>query len=573
MKQMQKPSKEKHEQKQRPGFRDVWQLIIKLILLLLVIAWFVKEYLQDKELDPISLLILLIILAFIIWLIKRQRHVVLLRCNLTSPNGCVKGDTNILSGKILEPVIGGAYGLGFSHYLIEVRDPGANLLSNVVIYPDGGGNPDTSLTQGNLPITIGTLGWIDVEKATTDAGILLLTSTNFEVTLRVFDVYGGEKTTPCITNFDVSINEVYIKRVSTPWSVNFVDPDEPLRRADDPASELATIGGYMHVRGAANIYGCAGENIEEYTIWAIPDPNFTFTQPVPLTAVTPQPDWVEVTHVEFKGQTIDGTVYSADDVRAYNILDGNPNPDILTNTWGTRNECICVHIDFSISCSCWKVPDLKARAFNSNTALLPHKLDPSHIKGTGKFTLLLQVIDTAGNQYYDIQRAWIDNEKEVAVITGIAGLASCQDIYTQDPNGNFKTVDIEGTAWDALIDPTGPDLTKPTSDNFDKYEVKFQKQGGATEVELITSNSPVPARPAPVGVGVLATWDLESLNKSTNPMGLPADQLLDTAESCTYDIILRVWDLTVVNEHSPSVHYSGKITFPIKIINAPEPTP
>ena len=111
MKQMQKPLKEKHEQKQRPGFRDLWQLIIKLILLLLVIAWFVKEYLQDKELDPISLLILLVILAFIIWLIKRQRHVVLLRCNLTSPNGCVKGDSNILSGKILEPVVGGAYGL------------------------------------------------------------------------------------------------------------------------------------------------------------------------------------------------------------------------------------------------------------------------------------------------------------------------------------------------------------------------------------------------------------------------------------------------------------------------------
>jgi len=55
---MQKSLKEKHEQKQRPSFRDVWQLIIKLILLLLVIAWFVKEYLQDKELDPISLLIL-----------------------------------------------------------------------------------------------------------------------------------------------------------------------------------------------------------------------------------------------------------------------------------------------------------------------------------------------------------------------------------------------------------------------------------------------------------------------------------------------------------------------------------
>ena len=568
-----KKSKKRNEQKQRSIFRDLWQLIIKVIIILVLIAWFVKEFLQNRELDPISLIILIILIAFIIWLIGRQKHIVNLHCKLTSPSGCVKGDPNILSGKILEPVVGDAYGLGFSHYLIELRDPGANLLSDVVIYPDGGGNPDTSLTQGNSAITGGTLGWIDVEKAVQDAGILLLTSTTFEITLRVFDVYGGEKGTPCKTNFDVSINEVYIKRVSTPWSVDFVDPNEPLRRFEDPASELATIGGNMHVRGAANVYGCAGENIDEYTIWTIPDPNFTFAQPAPLTAVTPQPDWVEVTHIEFKSQTINGTVYSADDVRAYNVLDGNPNPDILTNTWGTRNECVCIHIDATLSCFCWKVPDLKSSAFNSNNDLLPYKLDPSHVGGTGKFTFLLQVIDTSGNQYYDVQRAWIDNEKEVANITGISGIAVCQDLYTQDSNGNFKTVDIEGTAWDALIDPTGPDLTKPTSDNFDRYEVKFQKQGIATEVELITSNLPVPARPAPVGVGVLTTWDLESLNKATNPMGFPVNQLLEDGESCPYDIILRVWDLTVVNEHAPSVHYSGKITFPIKIINATEPTP
>ncbi|MBL7103594.1 MAG: hypothetical protein ISS18_04625 [Bacteroidales bacterium] len=566
-------SKKRNEQKQRSIFRDLWQLIIKVIIILVLIAWFIKEFLQNRELDPISLIILIILIAFIIWLIWRQKHIVNLHCNLASPGGCVKGDPNILSGKILEPVVGDAYGLGFSHYLIELRDPGANLLSDVVIYPDGGGNPDTSLTQGNSAITGGTLGWIDVEKAVQDAGILLLTSTTFEITLRVFDVYGGEKGTPCKTNFDVSINEVYIKRVSTPWSVDFVDPNEPLKRSDDPASELATIGGYMHMRGAANVYGCAGENIDEYTIWAIPDPNFTFAQPAPFTAVTPQPDWVEVTHIEFKSQTINGTVYSADDVRAYNVLDGNPNPDILTNTWGTRNECMCIHIDATISCFCWKIPDLKSSAFNSNTALLPYKLDPGHIGGTGKFTFLLQVIDTSGNQYYDIQKAWIDNEKEVAKITGISGIAACQDLYTQDSNGNFKTVDIEGTAWDALIDPTGPDLTKPTSDNFDKYEVKFQKQGIPTEVELITSNSPVPARPAPVGVGVLTTWNLESLNKATNPMGFPVNQLLEDGESCTYNIILRVWDLTIVNENAPGVHYSGKITFPIKIINSPEPTP
>ncbi|MEF8845670.1 MAG: hypothetical protein V5A59_09380 [Bacteroidales bacterium] len=570
---MENPKKGKSEQKKRSSFRDIWQLIIKLIVALLVIVWFIKEYLQNDELNVISLIILLILLAFIIWLILRQKHVVILRCKLIAPGSCVKGDPNIIAGKILEPVVGDAYGLGFSHYLLEVRDPGANLLTNVVIYPDGSGNPDTSLSQGNHPVTGGMLGWIDMGKAVNDAGIILLTSTTFEITLRVFGIDGSEKAPPCMLHFDVSVNEVYIRRVSTPWAVDFVDPDEQLRRADDPASDLATIGGNMHVRGAANIYGCAGEKIDEYTIWAIPDPSFSFVQPAPFTSVTPQPDWVEVSHIEFKSQTINGTTYSANDVRAYNMLDGDPNPDILTNTWGTRKECICVHIDMTLSCSCWKIPDLKASAFNSNSKLLPHKLDPSHEGGTGKFTFLLQVIDTSGNQYYDIQRAWIDNEKEVAKIEGIAGVKQCQDLYTLDAKGKFKTVEIEGTAWDALIDPSGPDLTKPTSDNFDKYEVKFQKQGAAGEVEVITSHSPVPARPAPVGTGVLAKWDLEWLNKSTNPMGLPVDQLLDKGESCTYNLILRVWDLTIVNEHAPGIHYSGKITFPIKIINGSEPKP
>lgn len=568
---MEQKLNQKQDVKPRSSFRDIWQLIIKLIIALLIIAWFVKEFLQSREVDFITLLILIILLAFIIWLIIRQRHIIKLYCKITSPTGCVRGDPNILSGMVLEPVIGNAYGLGFSHYLIEVRDPGGNLLSDVVIYPDNSGNPDTTLTQGNYPKVGGTLGWIDVEKAVNDAGIILLTSTTFEVTLRVFDVIGGEKAPSCIANFNVSVNEVYIKRVSTPWSFNFSDPNEPLRLSDSGTADLATIGGNMHIRGAADVYGCSGEKIDEYTIWAIPDSNFSYSQPPPLTAVTPQPNWVEVTHVEFKSQTIDGNVFTANDVRAYNVLDADPNPDILTNTWGTRKECICVHIDSTIVCNCWKVPDLKAKAFDSKTALLPYKLDPSHLGGTGKFTFLLQLIDTLGNQYYDIQRAWIDNEKEVAKITGIAGLMPCQDLYTKDSSGNFKTVDIEGTAWDALIDPSGPDLTKPTSDNFDKYIVRFQKQGAASEAELITSHNTVPARPAPVGVGVLTPWDLESLNMASNPMGLPADQLLSDGESCTYDVILRVWDLTIVNEGAPGTHYSGKITFPIKIINAQQP--
>jgi hypothetical protein len=110
--------------------------------------------------------------------------------------------------------------------------------------------------------------------------------------------------------------------------------------------------------------------------------------------------------------------------------------------------------------------------------------------GTGKFTFLLQVIDTAGNQFDDVQRAWIDNEPVKAAITGIAGLPRCGDLYTQTNAGVFKTVNIQGTAWDQLIDPVTPDFTRPTSDNFDLYTVKFQKQGATGYAQLIDSTTP-----------------------------------------------------------------------------------
>jgi hypothetical protein len=178
------------------------------------------------------------------------------------------------------------------------------------------------------------------------------------------------------------------------------------------------------------------------------------------------------------------------------------------------------------------------------------------------------VIDTGGNQFYDVQRAWVDNEPIKAAITGIAGLPPCADLYTQHHDGTFKTVNIQGTAWDRLIDPA--DLTRPTSDNFAHFTVNFQKQGAAGFALLIDSPNPVPARPLPLGVGTLTPWNLQTVDAATNPLGLPMDQLLAPGQECTYNVILYVSDSTVVNESG--VHdTSPPILFPIKIINGPEP--
>src|SRR5277367_273688 len=493
-------------------------------------------------------------------------------CDLTGPTGCIKGETDILAGKILQPVVGAAYGFSFGHYVIEVRDGASVLLSGVVIYPNGIGNPDPSLTQGNFAVASGNLGWLDLEKCVIAAGIDIFTSTTFTVTLRVFAGDGSELKPDCVTVFELSLDEVYIKRISTPWSVNFTDPSEPLRATDSVASALATEGGWMHVRGVANITGCAGQEISEYTIWAIPDPTFSFPQPPPFTSIVPGIGWVQLTHIVYSAQTIAQPVgppitFTADQVRQDNVLDGNPDPDILTNVWGTRLDCPSISIDFiNFEPFCWNLPSLIPNALNSDT--LP-KMSAILEGGTGKFTFLLQVIDTAANEFYDLQRAWIDNEPVKAAITGIAGLPPCGDLYTQTNAGVFKTVNIQGTAWDQLIDPVTPDYTQPTSDNFDHFTVKFQKQGAAGFAQLIDSTAPVPPRPMPLGVRTLTPWNLQSVDAGSNPMGLPADQLLALGQECSYVVVLEVWDSTVVDE--VTVHYSGTILFPIKIINGPEP--
>jgi hypothetical protein len=498
-----------------------------------------------------------------------------LACDLTAPTGCIRGETDILPGRILEPVEGGAFGFNFGHYVIETRDGAGDLLSGVVIYPDSVGDPDTTLTQGDFAVAAGNLGWVDLRQCVIAAGVEIFTSTTFTVTLRVFASDGSELTPSCLTTFQLSLDEVYIKQISTNWSVNFTNPNEPLRTGNSAASVLATQGGSMNVRGAAFVAGCAGQTIAEYTIWAIPDPAFDFPQPALYSPVTPAADWVLVTQIDFTAQTIPQPVgppitYPADKVRADNELNANPD-SVLTASWGVSVQCPSILIDgIDFVPRCYNLPTLIENPLNSNT--LP-KMASVLVGGTGKFTFLLQVIDTAGNQIYDIQRAWIDNEPVQAAITGIAGLPPCGDLYTQNNTGAFQTVDVQGFAWDQLIDPVTPDYTKPTSDNFDFYTVTFQKQGAAEWITLINSSSPVPARPNPLGVGILTAWNLQWLDAATNPAGLPADQLLAQGQECTYVVNVQAYDTTVVNEdttHScvpPFPHTE----FPIKVINGPQP--
>ena len=130
---MKNPRNDYRQKKPTLGFRDVREFILKIIIaILIIIAWIIYYRMQERV-GPYAWFIFIVLIILIIWLIWRQRHFINLKCSLTAPNGCIQGHTDIISGRILEPVVGSAYGAGFDHYIIEVRDPDGNLLSDVVI--------------------------------------------------------------------------------------------------------------------------------------------------------------------------------------------------------------------------------------------------------------------------------------------------------------------------------------------------------------------------------------------------------------------------------------------------------
>ncbi|HLG15968.1 MAG TPA: hypothetical protein VJH03_15900 [Blastocatellia bacterium] len=542
----------------RVGLRGCWELIIKLIIVLILIASLTAYLLQQQEImNWYLVLVIAIMILLLIWLLLRQRHLVVLNCGLTEPNGCKHGDPNLLANHVLEPIIGTASGIGFSRYELEVFWSGTVSIPAAVIYSDNAGNPDTALTTGNHQVNNGTLGFVDLQQAALGAGVNIVTSTNFEVRLHVVGIDGSRR--DCTTAFSVTAARAYIKRIGQAWAHNITNADEPLRRLDDAVSELAIVGGSISVRGAAEVYGCASEKIAEYHVWAIP--GFAFAQPANGSAVLPAGDWLPVATV----------VYTSNDQRTYNTLDGMPDPDFLTNAgWFTRQ--ICVWFDLNPNPICWDVPDLHEFWWESHTYGV-----------SGKYTFLLQVIDTAGNTYYDIQRAWIDNKGIRGKIQGPAGISACQDIYILDVPGGI--LEITGYATDPLVLPADP-TTTPTNDNFDRYRVGFRKQGAAADFWLdiplaggapahatLSPTTPVPTRavwkgaagdPVDPPAAVLAEWKLDWLTGGN--AAVPADQRLAPSESCPYDIVLEVWDKTIVSEDGP--HWTGRLTFPIKIHNA-----
>lgn len=524
------------------GVRGCLELILKLIIGLIIIGTILNQWLRQGELGIFALIIAIILILLLIWLIIRQRHFCRPTCLLTDPGGCVHGDPNLLANHILEPIVGTAAGLGFSHYELELLYEGAQVPDGI-IYADGGGNPDTSLTQGNNAVNNGTLGFVDIKKAVDHAGIALLINTAFQVRLHV--VCRSRQRSSCVIGFELSAAGCFIKKVGVAWSHDYVAENEPLKESApgtpppaDATLDLASIGGSVYVRGAARSDGCTNEKLERVRVWSIPDDTFSFAQPANGTPSPTPPGGSLVSEVEFVN----------DDQRDHNRLDGlSSEGNILTYVagWFTRTEWQLVDVNLLVP---HVVPDIREKFW---------------VEGTGKYTLLLEVLDTAGNTYYDVQRVWVDNDQPHAQISQIGGLAPCQDLNLSDFVG--ATCTIEGIAWDPVIRDAEPP-NRPNF-NFDRYELGFQKNGAGSGSIPITPpqdpNVPVPnAWPGPPAAGTLAEWDIVA---ALDGGASPAPHQLARGERCAYVLTLGVWDRTLVGEGG--IHHHTPALYAVNIIN------
>ncbi len=248
-------------------------------------------------------------------------------------------------------------------------------------------------------------------------------------------------------------------------------------------------------------------------------------------------------------QKISEVLYLTDDQRQHNSLRGaSSEGNILTyhDNWFTRWEA--EYTDAGLI-NIYIVPDIREKTWST--------------PATGKFTLLLQVEDTPGNTYYDVQRVWVDNESPIAKIRSIGGLTACKDLKLSNFVGT--TAKIRGFAWDHPIEGVSPN---PPNNNFREYSMGFKKNGGGSgSITAAPVTTAVPSDwPGPPAVdGVLADWDVvAAIDGGAGPVPANSPKLA-RGDRCAYVITLSVTDRTLVGEGGNN-HHSTDL-YAINVIN------
>jgi hypothetical protein len=482
----------------------------------------------DNWLLGLMILITLFLIALIIFLIQVQR---ILNCNIAYPTAglCAVEDINPTTQRRSITVKGTASGTVFGHYTLAVSSADLGPLpGGVITYPHATTIPVSGAAGDDV------LGMFD--STIYDGG-------GYTITLTVYPAGAGSSISCSVTfsllKVAVAISHVAGIAASVGGIANPFDPNAQLVSG----GAIKSVGGAMHIKGAAEIFGCSTRKIKDYTIRPHQLTSLAAVPADPATNAPIPPEWAAA--IDLSPLPLQYT--SPDQYNFFTIV--RPVTDLLNSLYDWQ--------PFGPP-GMWK---LQPTTWNS-------------VGLNGRYRFLLMAEDTLGNRYYDTQIAWLDNQ-DISPFVHIVKyeghnvhnglwepIQPCEDVHMSD----YDKLRIVGLAWDRLIDPTLAAVVP--NDNFGSYSLSFWKgilvtadsipNAVAGRVPAFTDHDPTPA-----DADVLGVWDLTLLDPAT-PSPYNAANQLARGDSCTFTIELFATDTTLVNEGDTHHSYAWGS---LKIIN------
>jgi hypothetical protein len=502
-----------------------------------------------------------------------------LTCKIIKPamNDCAREQYFAGPGVLGVEIIGTATGAFCDHYTLEWKAAGApdSAYSGVgIVYPSGPG-------PGACGVVNGILGYLN-----TAVGPI-----PDDVTVRLC-VFGAPGTQPCCdtVTFQIFRQRVWITGIEGVIAdPGVLDPLAQLRTA----GVVRSFGTALQITGRAWVGTCAGREVKRYALAyqagfvvdPLAGPWTQFWQLDYLTALQRK----EIQTNEFSLTSYwyyqpiclpsppfpPGTCFPKDWLAATRWQSGRNFPTVPVAPQSFA-------VDPQVPAVIWTAQQLPLL---SNCQ-------------SGRYTLRLEVEDTVGDHYYDLQQVWFDNKEIHGQIAQVAGVPPCASINLSQfapPGANCLVpwpADLLGIAYDEYIEEGNAAVP---SDNFGGFSLWIKKDGapdpglpipipgpgappwgppfvgtsrvGNPSSRCATADPPVVGPvPLPPGIfGMLASLDMRRLDATCNPAE-PGLTLQRGGECCGYVIRLLVWD----NSICPSltgVHHSIEHHFPICICN------
>ncbi len=482
-------------------------------------------------------------------------------------------------------IVGTALGAYCDHYTLEWKEPAA---------------PDTTYTQAGIvyaspapPAGPGACG-----KHNAPLGYLTTTATPIPdaVMLRlcVFGVEGAGAPVCCTVQFQIFRQRVWITAVegvlveSPPGVLN---PVSQLKTA----GQVRSFGTALEILGRAWVGKCAGREIKRYTL--------SYQAGFVLDPVAGA--WTDFWHVDYLSPLQRKEIQT--------------NEFDLISYWLNQPICLPPPLDAICFPKDWLLPTRWQSGRNFPSQPIPAQSFPVDPQAplqwtsaqlplancqSGRYTLRLDVEDTAGFHYYDLQQIWFDNKEIHGKISSFAGVDPCATVNVSQfaAHGGDCSVpwlaDIRGIAYDELIEEGN---TTIPSDNYALVDGTVQggyllwiKKDGAPDpgvplhipgpgappwggpygqgtkrvgdpgVRCATASPPPTGSVPPETPDSLAILDLRRLDAVCNP-GEPA-LTLKRGECCGYVARLLVFDNSVCPS-LPTGHHAIEHHFPFCICN------